>query len=376
MFGRRAIRWGCLATFLAIVVLYRPAVGDEDDPKRPDTSSWRNLFVTLKFDEGPLSDYLAALGKAIGTRIVDRRGEPDTRIKVRIRQLSPWKALDLVAEAAQARVYLYPRDGRIALLKREPGQQPAPVCYDGPVRMAIKRVSANRDLEGNESTYGASLEVAWLASLQPFFLETRPRDFRVKDDKGKLYPMVPGGSALAPVDGRLSLVFDLSLPAVPRSVERLGLVEGQLFVVAPKEMLTFDLGGLDKLAARKPGAAELRHEQGKVVCRVSKVTLAEDRWTVQVTLDYPPGDVKFDSYQSWVVNNEMTLVAKDGSRRLASAGYVEEASSERRAVVSYHFTDRDKEKRGRPDNWKVTYKTPAGIVQVPMTFSFKDVPLP
>jgi hypothetical protein len=32
--------------------------------------------------------------------------------------------------------------------------------------------------------------------------------------------------------------------------------------------------------------------------------------------------------------------------------------------------------RGKPENWKVVYRTPGPMAEVPVTFEFKDVPLP
>jgi hypothetical protein len=106
------------------------------------------------------------------------------------------------------------------------------------------------------------------------------------------------------------------------------------------------------------------------------VVLDRDRWTVTVALDYPPGGKELDSYQSWVVNNEMVLESKDGKRRLARSNYVVESASPRRAVVSYHFRDTDKGRRGRPEDWKLLYRAPASVIELPITFRFKDVPLP
>ena len=68
-------------------------------------------------------------------------------------------------------------------------------------------------------------------------------------------------------------------------------------------------------------------------------------WSVEVTLDYPEGNVKLDSFQSWVVNNEMVLEGKDGSR-FPSSSYLLEESSPRHAVFTYHFNDKEKMKRG------------------------------
>ena len=100
---------------------------------------------------------------------------------------------------------------------------------------------------------------------------------------------------------------------------------------------------------------------------------AEDHWSVEITLEYPEGNVKLDSYQSWVVNNEMYL--EHAGERFPSSSYLLEESTPRHAVLTYNFSDPEKMKRGLGD-WKLVYRTPALVVKVPFTFSFKDVPLP
>jgi hypothetical protein len=178
------------------------------------------------------------------------------------------------------------------------------------------------------------------------------------------------------VDGRISLVSEVHLPALPRSAPRIGLLEGRLNVIAPSKMLTFTFDALDRLDKGGPDAPERRLTQEGVVCRLGKIVLAKDRWTVQVLLDYPPGNRPLESYQSWVVNNELVLESSDGKRRLVSGDYVLESATPRRAVLSYHFRDKESQVRGRPEAWRLTYRTPASIVEWPVRFSFKEVPLP
>jgi hypothetical protein len=178
------------------------------------------------------------------------------------------------------------------------------------------------------------------------------------------------------VDGRLAWSFDVALPAVPRTVTRLGLVEGKLTAIAPTQMVNFNFDTLDRLAEVGADSPLRRRQQQDVACRLSKVQLARDHWTVQVELEYPPSAVKLDSYQSRVANNEMVLEAKDGSRRLVPGGYVVDTATDRKARISYHFFDTDKLQRGQASEWKVRYRAPAALIAVPLTFTFKNVPLP
>jgi hypothetical protein len=172
------------------------------------------------------------------------------------------------------------------------------------------------------------------------------------------------------------LTFDIALPSLPRSAARIRLLEGTLSAVVPSKMLTFNFPTLDRLEKAPADAPERDRTQDGVGCRVSKVVLAKDRWTVQVSLDLPPGGKRLESYQSWVVNNEMWLEGKDGKTRLPSSDYFLNSASSRRAVLTYHFRDKGRKARGKPEDWRVVYRTPASVVEVPVKFSFKDVPLP
>jgi hypothetical protein len=162
----------------------------------------------------------------------------------------------------------------------------------------------------------------------------------------------------------------VTLPVLPRTARAIGLFEGTLSVIGPSKMLTFSFDTLDRL---EKGVTQ---QKEGVTCRISRMVLARDHWTIQVTLDYPLGNKELESYQSWVVNNEMTLQSLDGKKQLLSRDYVLESASPQKAVLSYHFRDKDNQMRGRPEDWRLTYRTPAAIVEWPVRFSFKDVPLP
>jgi hypothetical protein len=343
-------------------------------PAQPPAAAPRPRLVTLQADKIALSKALSELTRQTGVRVEDRRGGGAPEIRLDLRNVPFWQALETVADASGSVVYLYPRGGQIALVKRT--GLPPPVSHDGAFRSSLKKVVLSRDLETDAHTCVVFLEVAWEPKVQPLLLETRPQNLRLVDDKGKEVPVPADGSSMAPVDGRTSLVSEVTLPAPPRSARAIGLLEGTLNVVGPSKMLTFTFDTLDQLEKAAAGDALRRQEREGVVCQVSRVVLARDRWTVQITLDYPTGNKQLESYQSWVVNNELALESKDGKKRLVTRDYVLETSSTRRAVLSYHFRDRDGQTRGRGEDWRLTYRTPAAIIEWPVRFSFKDVRLP
>ncbi len=366
---------GRLSLVLSLFPVFPMAAARGDMEEQRGAAPQPRLF-SLHEDNVPLSKALAELARQTGVRVEDQRGEGDPAIAVNLERVPFWQALDTIAGTAHAGVYLYPRGGRITLVNR-PAGRPAPlVSHDGFFRCSLKKVMTARDLETGANTCTVLLEVAWEPGLLPLYLETRPQDLRILDAGGQPVPVSAEGSSLAPVDGRISLVSEVQLPALPRSAPRIGLMEGRLNVIAPSKMLTFTFDALDRLDKGGLDAPERKQTQEGVACRLGKIVLAKDRWTVQVLLDYPPVNRPLESYQSWVVNNELALESLDGKRRLVSTDYLLENATPHRAVLSYHFRDRDKQVRGRPADWRLTYRTPASIVEWPVRFSFKNVPLP
>jgi hypothetical protein len=329
--------------------------------------------VILPADKQSVGKLLDELARQSGVRVEDQRGEAGPDVQLELPKATFWQALDAIADASGSRISLQPRGGKIALVKGGIIPRTLPISHDGFFRTSVRKLIASHDLESDTVTYTATLEVAWEPGLLPLLLETHPRAPRLLDDKGNALPMRQEGSSLVPVDGQIALTFDVPLPALPRETAKIGLLEGKLAVIAPSKMLEFTFERLDRLDKAGPDGDIRSLTQERVGCRVSKLVLAKDHWTVQISLDYPPGGLTLESYQSWVANNELLLVSPDGAKRLAPAGYVLENSSARRAVLSYHFKDAA---RGKPEDWKVLYRTPASIVEIPFTFSFKDVRLP
>jgi hypothetical protein len=336
---------------------------------------------TLQSENVTVHRALTELTAQTGIRVEATPGVPDSMIRLDLKQAPFWQALDTIAAASHARVNLYPTTGRIVLDKRGPTYRLPPVCYDGRFRLSVKRVTATRDLELNvtdpaHGAYNVGIEIAWDPELQPLFLETRPRAVRLVDDKKNIVAVPDEGSSLVPVDGCIALSFDLRLPALPRTVSTISTLEGELSMIGPSKMLTFTFDALDKLAKASINDPERRLTQEGVTCHIRKVVFDRERWTIQVALDYPPGMKRLDSNQSWVVNNEMVLESTDGEKRLVSNQYVVETATPRQAVLSYHFRDKGDTTRGKASDWKLRYRTPANLIDMPIKFVFKDIPLP
>lgn len=330
--------------------------------------------LSLKGDGMPLSMALRSLEKETGMKVIDRRGTgDDPRLRLDLEGVTFWQAVDGIARAANARVDLYQADRNVALVRGP--WRPQVISYHGLFRLTAKRCSANVDLEAQVRTYRLTVEIAWEPRFRPYLLDTRVRGLTVQAGSaavGELPP--PSGGAVA-VETPLCTSVDLRLPTVPRGVDKLTTLEGSFSLVGTDRMLEFKFPSLAVLDA---DAGKREQTQEKVRVSVRKPVLDEDRWTVEVHIENPARGPMFESFQSWAVFNEISLVGKDGRARFPNNGGSTEQTAGNRAAVSYHFVDEPAKglRRGKPDQWTLSYRTPAAIVEMTVPFSFKDVVLP
>jgi hypothetical protein len=339
----------------------------------PTDNEFAATLVSLSGDSVLLSDVLKHLAKQTGIEVADRRrkGADDPKLKINLKNVPFWQALDAIAKQADLRVDLYQPDGRVALVHGP--HQTVPVSYHGLFRVAVKRITATLDFETGVRFYVANLEIAWEPRFQALLLESRPQGLVIKDDTGRELRLEDEGGGKRAVDGRIASVVELRLPAPARSVKSLGLLKGSMTLVGSSKLLTFEF---DTLAKEKM-AKEPKRTQDGVSVKLSKLDLAADHWTIEVTLDYPAGGPKFESFQSWVVNNQMYLKKARGEGQFPNNGSWSTISlGNRKAVLEYHFIDKGGRKRGKPSDWKVVYRTPSPMAELPIPFEFKDLRLP
>src|SRR5262249_20085173 len=132
------------------------------------------------------------------------------------------------------------------------------------------------------------------------------------------------------------------------------------------KMLTFTFAKLDDKKAQS------KTEEG-VTVKLSEVKTDEEPWTAGFALKYPGDDQKLESFQSYLVNNEAFLEDKAGKRWAANGG----SEIDQNQLTTRHFWVEDgKLKLGKPGDWKLVYRTPGQMTELPVKFEFKDVPLP
>ncbi len=352
---------------------------DTNKTKQANTEAAGDLtpkLVTLQGKEMPLSKALAELSRQTGNPLEDRRqAKADPKLNLDLKDVTFWKAVDTLVQEADARLSLYEPDGKIAL--RDGPSLVLPVSYSGVFRLALKRIDAVRILDPEAHFCRVYVEVAWEPRFQPFLMESQPESLIVHDDKGNPLQVQREGRGQFPISRKTATELELRVPAPRRSAARLGLLKGSLSVLGPSKMLTFTFDNLAKIEKRTD-ARKQTQEGVTVHLRELRVETGGDNiWTIGFLLEYPPAGPKFESFQSWLVNNEIYL--EKGKLRLPNnLGYETDDQTENKAIIRYRFTDEPDKNMilGKPSDWKLVYRTAGKIVEVLVPFEFKDLPLP
>jgi hypothetical protein len=360
-----------LAVLFGVALLLVPA-GTPSAAEKTDAPKGPRTFTIKKILS--LSEALEELEKQTGVAVEDRRnGGSDPKLNLDLNKLTFWQAVDQIAKEADVRVSIYERDGKVAI--QDGPHRAFPISYSGQFRVAVRRVTAAHDLDTDARMTTVQLEIAWEPGFRPFFLETRPSSIEAKDDKGADVEVRDEESGRTQItESRLFTTLNVNIPSPPRGTARLGLLKGKCALIAPTKWLTFNFPTLEEMKKNKK-AAEVSKDG--VTAKLDRLTLDDDLWTLDVSVEYPKGGPRFESFESWIVYNEMALVA--GEKRFENnGGYETGPSGEYTVSASYHFVD-DKGKdlvRGKPGDWKVEYLAPGPMADFSVPFEFKDVPLP
>jgi hypothetical protein len=329
---------------------------------------------TLRAVKTPLSEVLRQFQSQTQVAVTNRSDNHDPPLTLNLDGVPFWPALDTIAATAGDQLVIDPRNGRLSLVKQADGVPPQRISYAGTYRMALRRISAGHDFSSGLRSCVATLEVCWEPSLPPLYLETLPRRIQARTSDKRALSAQFEGSSLASVEGRASLTFDIHLPVAARECRRFEEVRGELTVIGPTRMLDLGFGRLDELAGLPADAPRRTLTRDSISCRISEVKLTEQSWLIRVAVDRPPGAEVLESYQSWTANNQLVLVAKDGTR-LVSRDVVMENVSPKKAVLTYQFSDQGTVRR-KSEDWTLFYHCPAELKVLSLPFAFKEVPLP
>lgn len=361
-----AVSRSCFVVLIALAVA--PLLAGQ-----PASGALGGRTVSLTKRGLSLADALTTFKDQTGIEIRDMRVvKSSQQLNLNLERTPFWQALDALARQADARVSVYQPDGKVALVGG-PNRE-LPVSYDGIFRIQVRRLVLFRDLDTGIDTCTIHLETAWEPWFRPFYFEAGPSIAGYSVGRKPVTATTPSQGKES-VIGRLAVETRLRIAAPPRAVAKIDTLKGSFKVVGPSKMLAFQF---ENLKADPKGANPRTMKQEGVTVKLVRVERQPDRWSFDLSIENPPGGPAFESYQSWLDNNEILLHKGEGKARQVLRHKPEDEESlenltATRAAIRYHFRPARQEKL---DGWNLTYTTPGRIVEATAEYSFRDLPLP
>jgi hypothetical protein len=334
----------------------------------------KTVLVSLS-GEMPVSQAFAELTKQSGNELVDYRERQnqevrDPTIKVDLKEVPFWQALDTVLDAASLSLYNYDEE-KSALAYVARGEEALPrvghAAYSGLFRLEPTRIEAVRDLRNPANrSLKLTLDAAWEPRVRPIVLEQPLDEVSATDEAGGAI-VVDGseGKLEVPVEANNSAVeLEIPLQSPERSVKQIASIKGKLTAVVLGRVESFEFADIDKQKA-----AEL--ERGGATVIVDSCRKNGDIYEVNMRVAFAKASNALESHRGWIYNNECYLTDPKGNR-IDNSGVEATLLADNEVGLSYKF---DLE-NGTPAGHKFVYRTAAAIIRVPVEFELKGIDLP
>jgi hypothetical protein len=365
-----------MRSVFVLVLLASCARADDRDAIAKAKKDLLPRSVTLKSEKMPLADALSRLAAQTGNHVADRRQtKSDVKLNLALDNSTFWPALEAIAKQAGCGISTYQPDGHVALV--DAPVRSARTLHQGIFRITAKRIAIARDDEAGTHVCTISLDIAWEPRYEPLYLEVGAIQATFSADaKGVERQVKLPGQGRISVAGRNAIEVDIRLPAPERSSAKLKALEGEFRLIGPGQMLTFTFPSLKTV---KKGDPPLQQTQDGVQVSLVEVKTSSSRWSVAVLIVNPKENPRFESYESWLGNNQISLEKGTGPDRAVwtpRAGEEQVRESGTRADIVYSFPIPPKQNKGETTDWTLVYRTPGPIVITAVPFTFKDVALP
>jgi hypothetical protein len=331
--------------------------------------------ATLTVDQMPVFDLLAEIEKQTGNHVVDRRRQASNdehmqqqKVNFAFRDEPFWSAIDQVLDQWRMGVYNYGGGDALAIVEREPGERPRRqgAVYSGPFRLQILGVSAQQSLrKPDNKSLKLQMEVAWEPRLRPIAVTQAATEVEATDDGGhKLEMSQPDASLDAEISAgtqATELVLPFALPT--RDVSKIATLKGKLLALVPGRQVKFKFDDL----AHATGKSQT---SGGVQVTIDAIRKNNEVWEIHMRLRLDEDNHALESHRSWALQNLSYLIDKEGVR-IENAGLETTLQNKNEVGVAYLF-----EQANGLDGLTWVYETPAAIVELPIEYEFKDIPLP
>jgi hypothetical protein len=326
--------------------------------------------VTLGPGKMTLAEAVASLRKQSGNAVTDMREQLNEDVlnptlELNLKNVPFWQAIDQVARDGGLSLYFETEDRSLGLRLKSAGGRP--VDLSGAFRFEVDKLILERMLdEEGASEFRASVRALVEPRLKPMLIELDSAKIIATDDKGRaLVPAGPDEIPIAVDPATIAIPLVLRFAAPPRDATKIAKLQGELAVWLPAHTQTF------KFPALAPGKGAAQSSSGQRV-EVRGMTVEDGVWSYPIIVESPPLDAPAESHLQAAIENEVYLEKADGARFRQNGGMSTIVDEPGRSGAEYLFVDAP----GKPEDYTLVVRAPAGVTSVPVRFTFKDLPLP
>ncbi|MBW3595906.1 MAG: hypothetical protein KY475_01370 [Planctomycetes bacterium] len=325
--------------------------------------------VTLQ-GEMTLAEAMAALEKQTGNKVVDvLDATKQTTVKTDFEEAPYWEALDsLLAQAGLAINTYGGNAGALTAMSAPEGQRPRTegAAYGGVFRFEPLRIESVRNLRNPDvQQMRLTLEISWEPRVTPLSLEQPLDAVTATAEGGTLTIDNTRGSLTASTHADISSVeLEIPFELPSRDVKEIQSLQGTVTALVPGLTETYVFENIHQ-------ARGVENRKAGVTVVLDQVRKNQDLYEVRmrVRLD-DAGSALASHLSAWIFSNEAYLEDASGKKveNIGQEGYLQ-ASNEVGMVYRFDL-------QGSPAGYKFVYKTPAAIVETPVEYELKNIPLP
>lgn len=331
-------------------------------------------LVTLRGENLSLDAAIKELEKQTGNRIVDQREAPaDVKLKADFDKTPYWRAFDELLDQGKLTLYGYAGQRGAYIVNRPEGVLPrvGQAHYAGPFRFEPLRFEAVRDLR-NDSMRSLKLymEVSWEPRLQPFAIVQSLSQLSATDSDGKQLDVAGDSEPEASVrEGVSAAELEIPLALPDRSVKSMALLKGKILALVPGPAEDFRFAGLP-VAAKNAPARRVEQRKAATTVVVDHVRRNNEAWEVAVRVKFESPGAALESHRSWIFDNQAFFEGAD-KQPIMPGGIEQTLQSADEFGVNYYFDLKD-----GPQKLTFVYRTPIVVLEIPLDYEFRNLPLP
>jgi len=358
-------------------------------------------LITLKADEMPLSQILAAFQAQSGNAITDYRRQfsqpvTDPKLSIEFDKMPFWPALDKLLDRTGMTVYPYGKPQTLSVVAAL-GNKELPrfgrASYSGPFRFEAVWIRAHRNLaKADDRALVVTINAAWEPRLKIITLLDRAADIQAEDDLGRPLsvwndsvqneiPISTSGTGSPGKSNAAMVKLEPMFRLPPRDAQRIARLKGKLQATIAGKAETFRFDNLTRAnnVQQRIAGVTVSVEQ---VRKSNKAASAdgshpnplskgeETLWEVRVHVRFDEAGDALASHRQWIFDNKAYLEGSD-RKPIRYHSYETTLQTKNEVGIAYLF------KTDRPlDECTFVYETPGTIINDSYEYELKDIPLP